>query len=111
EPRFVHMSYKPRGAKKRVVFVGKGLTFDSGGLCLKPPKGMTDMKCDMAGAAATIGIVYAAARLKLPVEVHGIVGSTDNMNGGDAYRPGDVFPSYDGKTVEIINTDAEGRLV
>ncbi len=111
EPRFIHMSYKPRGAKKRVVFVGKGLTFDSGGLCLKPPKGMADMKCDMAGAATTVGIVYAAARLKLPVEVHGIIGSTDNMSGGDAYRPGDVFPSYDGKTVEIVNTDAEGRLV
>jgi len=111
EPRFVHMSYKPRGAKKRVVFVGKGLTFDSGGLCLKPPKGMADMKCDMAGAAATIGIVVAAARLKLPVEIHGVIASTDNMNGADAYRPGDVFPSLDGKTVEIINTDAEGRLV
>lgn len=111
EPRFIHMSHKPRGAKKRVVFVGKGLVFDSGGLCLKPPKGMIDMKCDMAGAAATIGIVAAAARLKLPIEVHGIVGSTDNMTGGNAYRPGDVFPSLDGKTVEIINTDAEGRLV
>lgn len=111
EPRFIHMSYKPRGAKKRVVFVGKGLTFDAGGLCLKPPKGMLDMKCDMSGAATTIGVVVAAARLELPIEVHGIIGSTDNMTGSDAYRPGDVFPSYDGKTVEIINTDAEGRLV
>lgn len=111
EPRFIHMRYKPRGAKKRVVFVGKGLTFDAGGLCLKPPKGMLTMKCDMSGAATTIGVVVAAARLKLPVEVHGIVGSTDNVTGADAYRPGDVFPSYDGKTVEIVNTDAEGRLV
>jgi len=111
EPRFVHMTYKPAGAKRRVVFVGKGLTFDSGGLCIKPPKSMVDMKCDMAGAATTIGIVWAAARLKLSVEVHGIIGATDNMSGGDAYRPGDVFPSLDGKTVEIINTDAEGRLV
>ena len=111
EPRFIHISYKPKGAKKRVVFVGKGLTFDSGGLCIKPPKGMADMKCDMAGAATTIGVVTAAARLKLPVEVHGVIASTDNMSGGDAYRPGDVFPSLDGKTVEIINTDAEGRLI
>jgi leucyl aminopeptidase len=112
EPRFIHMTYKPsRKAKAKVVFVGKGLTFDAGGLCLKPPKSMIDMKCDMAGAATTIATVLAAARLKLPVEVHGVVGSTENMLGGDAYRPGDVFPSLDGKTVEIINTDAEGRLV
>lgn len=111
EPRFIHMKYTPRNAKARVVFVGKGLTFDSGGLCLKPPKGMADMKCDMSGAAATIGIVYAAAKLKLPIEVHGVIGATDNMTGGNAFRPGDVFPSLDGKTVEIVNTDAEGRLV
>jgi leucyl aminopeptidase len=112
EPRFFHMTYKPRvPSAKKVVFVGKGLTFDSGGLCLKPADGMMDMKMDMAGAATTIAIVLSAARLKLPVEVHGIVASTDNMTGGSAYRPGDVFPSRDGKTVEIINTDAEGRLV
>jgi leucyl aminopeptidase len=112
EPRFVHMVYKPetRGAKK-VVFVGKGLTFDSGGLCIKPADGMLDMKMDMAGAAVTIAIVTAAARLKLDVEVHGLLACTDNMSGGNAYRPGDVFPSREGKTVEIINTDAEGRLV
>jgi leucyl aminopeptidase len=112
EPRFVHLTYKPKGkARAKVVFVGKGLTFDSGGLCIKTPKGMVDMKCDMAGAAVTIGIVLAAARLKLPIEVHGLVGATENMTGPDAYRPGDVFPTLDGKTVEIINTDAEGRLV
>jgi leucyl aminopeptidase len=112
EPRFIHMTYKPKGkAKARVVFVGKGLTFDSGGLCIKPAKSMIDMKCDMAGAATTIGVVLAAARLKLPIEVHGLVGSTENMTGADAYRPGDVFPTLDGKSVEIINTDAEGRLV
>ena len=112
EPRFIHMTYKPAGkAKAKVVFVGKGLTFDAGGLCLKPAKSMIDMKCDMAGAATTIATVIAAARLKLPVEVHGVIGSTENMLGDDAYRPGDVFPSLDGKTVEIINTDAEGRLV
>jgi len=113
EPRFIHMTHKPKGVKDapKVCFVGKGLTFDAGGLCLKPPKAMLDMKCDMSGAAATIGIVLAAARLNLPVEVHGIVGSTENMLGEDAYRPSDVYKSKDGKFVEIINTDAEGRLV
>jgi leucyl aminopeptidase len=114
EPRFIHITYKPKDADPstvRVVFVGKGLTFDSGGLCLKPSGSMLDMKCDMAGAATTIATVTAAAELQLPVEVHGVIGSTDNMTGGNAYRPGDVFPSRDGKTVEIINTDAEGRLV
>ncbi len=114
DPRFIHMVYKPKGANKKtkkVVFVGKGLTFDSGGLCIKPAKGMLDMKCDMAGGALTIATVFAAARLKVPVEVHGIVPATENMTGDDAYRPGDVFKSYDGKTVEIINTDAEGRLI
>ena len=114
EPRFIHITYKPKNAgpdTPRAVFVGKGLTFDSGGLCIKPSASMLDMKCDMAGAATTIALVTLAAQLELPVEVHGIVGSTDNMTGGAAYRPGDVFPSRDGKTVEIINTDAEGRLV
>jgi leucyl aminopeptidase len=114
EPRFIHLTYKPKLETEnlpRVVFVGKGLTFDSGGLCLKPAASMVDMKSDMAGAAATIAIVTAAAELGLHVEVHGVIGSTDNMTGGNAYRPGDVFPSRDGKTVEIINTDAEGRLV
>lgn len=116
EPRFIHMTYAPkleRGAKKprKIVFVGKGLTFDSGGLCIKPADGMLTMKMDMGGAATTIATVLAAAKLGLPLEVHGIVASTDNMTGGDAYKPGDVYPSRDGKTVEIINTDAEGRLV
>ncbi|MFW5925529.1 MAG: leucyl aminopeptidase [Myxococcota bacterium] len=114
EPRFIHMHYKPADAQGRVpsvCFVGKGITFDSGGLCLKPAKSMLDMKCDMAGAAVTIATVLAAARLQLPIEVHGVVAATENMTGDFAYRPGDVFKSLDGKTVEIINTDAEGRLV
>ncbi|MBX3248500.1 MAG: leucyl aminopeptidase [Myxococcales bacterium] len=111
EPRMVHVAYEPEGATQKVAFVGKGLTFDSGGLCIKPPKSMDTMKCDMAGAAATVGIVLAAAKLKLPVAVHAIIGCTENMTGAAAYRPGDVFTSLDGKTVEIINTDAEGRLV
>lgn len=114
EPRFVHMAWKPdktRGKTIRVAFVGKGLTFDSGGLCIKSPKSMVDMKCDMAGAAVTIAVLIACARLHLPIEVHGLFGATENMTGAAAYRPGDVFPSLDGKTVEIVNTDAEGRLV
>jgi len=111
EPRVIHVVYKPARPKKKVVFVGKGLTFDAGGLCIKPAGAMVDMKCDMAGAATTLGIVFAAARLKLPVEVHAVIGSTENMTGAKAYRPGDVYKSLEGKTVEVINTDAEGRLV
>jgi leucyl aminopeptidase len=111
EPRVIHVIYKPARPKKKVVFVGKGLTFDAGGLCIKPAGSMVDMKCDMAGAATTLGIVFAAARLKLPIEVHAVVGSTENMTGAKAYRPGDVYTSLEGKTVEVINTDAEGRLV
>jgi leucyl aminopeptidase len=111
EPRFIHLSYAPRGAKKRLVFVGKGLTFDSGGLCIKPAPGMGDMKTDMGGAGAVLGLMAAVARLKPKVEVHGIIGAAENMPDGDAYRPADVFTSLSGKTVEIINTDAEGRLV
>jgi len=111
EPRFIHLSYVPRGAKKRLVFVGKGLTFDSGGLCIKPAPGMGDMKTDMGGAAAVLGLMAAVSKLRPRVEVHGIVGAAENMPDGEAYRPADVFTSLSGKTVEIINTDAEGRLV
>ncbi len=111
EPRFIHLSYAPRGAVKRLVFVGKGLTFDSGGLCIKPAAGMGEMKSDMGGAAAVLGLMAAIARLKPRVEVHGIIGAAENMPDGEAYRPADVFKSLSGKTVEIINTDAEGRLV
>lgn len=111
EPRLIHMTYAPKGAKKKVVFVGKGLTFDSGGLCIKPAPGMGEMKSDMGGAAAVIGMMAAIAALKPKVEVHVVVGAAENMPDGSAYRPGDIFGSLDGKTVEIVNTDAEGRLV
>ncbi|MEI8254608.1 MAG: leucyl aminopeptidase [Deltaproteobacteria bacterium] len=114
EQRFVHMVYtpaKPKKNRKKVAIVGKGLTFDSGGLCIKVAAGMGDMKCDMAGAAVTVGVMHAVAALQLDVEVHGIFAAAENMPDGNAYRPGDVFGSLDGKTVEIINTDAEGRLV
>jgi leucyl aminopeptidase len=113
EPRFIHMSYVPAVRKKvpRLVFVGKGLTFDAGGLSIKPAKSMETMKCDMAGGAATIAIVAAAARLGLPVEVHGIVPATDNVISGASFKPGDVYRTSAGKTVEVLNTDAEGRLI
>lgn len=114
EPRLVHMSYLPTGGKatKRLVFVGKGLTFDSGGLCIKPAPGMEEMKGDMGGAANVIALMAAVAATKpAGIEVHGLIGCAENMPDGHAYRPGDIFGSLDGKTVEIINTDAEGRLV
>lgn len=111
EPRFIHLTYAPRRAKKKLVFVGKGLTFDSGGLCIKPAPGMGEMKSDMGGAAAVIGLMAAVGTVRPDVEVHGIIGAAENMPDGEAYRPGDIFGSLDGKTVEIINTDAEGRLV
>ncbi len=111
-PHFVHMTYKPKGkAKKRLVFVGKGLTFDTGGICIKPAPGMEEMKGDMGGAANIIALMAAVAATKPQVEVHGLIGCAENMPDGWAYRPGDIFGSLDGKMVEIINTDAEGRLV
>lgn len=112
EPRFVHMTYAPKKkSKRKIVFVGKGLTFDSGGLCIKPAPGMGEMKSDMAGAGNVVGLMAAVAALAPDVEVHGIIATAENMPDGNAYRPGDVFGSLDGKTVEIVNTDAEGRLV
>ena len=114
EPRFLHLTYRPRGkatAKKKIALVGKGITFDSGGLSLKPPKSMEDMKTDMAGAATVIAALGALADLGVPWEVHAIAPCCENMPSGHAYRLGDVIKSLDGKTVEITNTDAEGRLV
>ena len=110
EPRFVHLAWTPPGARRRVVVVGKGITFDSGGLSLKTNEGMLDMKTDMAGAAAVLAAVAAAAEEKLAVEVHALAACTENMPSGNAYKLGDVIRSLDGKTVEINNTDAEGRL-
>ena len=111
QPRFIHLSYVPKKKKKKVVFVGKGLTFDSGGLCIKPAAGMGEMKSDMAGAAAVLGLMAAVGVTKPDIELHVLVGAAENMPDGSAYRPADVFGSLDGKTVEIVNTDAEGRLV
>ena len=109
-PVAVHMVYKPRGAKKRVAIVGKAVTFDSGGLSLKPADSMMTMKCDMAGAAAVIGLFKLLPELKVNVEVHGIFLAVENMPSGTAYRPGDVIKAMDGTTIEVLNTDAEGRL-
>ncbi len=110
-PRFIHLTYKPKDAKKKFVFVGKGLTYDSGGLSLKPSDFMVTMKSDKSGAAGVISILEGAVRLKLPFEVHAIVGACENMIGGNAYKPDDVLVAKNGKTIEIRNTDAEGRLV
>lgn len=110
-PALVTMTYAPRGAKASLAFVGKGITFDSGGLCLKPATGMVTMKCDMGGAAAVAAAVFAIAALDLPVAVTGYLCLAENMTGDLAQRPGDVVTMRGGKSVEIINTDAEGRLV
>ncbi len=110
-PYLVHMVWKPKGeVKKRVALVGKCLTFDSGGYDIKTADGMLDMKIDMGGAAAVVGAIAGAADLQLPVEVHAIFAATENMIGPAAYRPGDILTASNGKTIEIINTDAEGRL-
>ena len=112
KPRLVHLSYVPaKKAKKKICFVGKGITFDSGGLSIKPAQGMGEMKHDMSGAANVVGLMVAIAALKPQVEVHAIATLAENMPDGNAYRPGDIWGSLDGKFVEIINTDAEGRLV
>ncbi len=110
-PRIVTLRYAPKGATGHLAYVGKGITFDSGGLCIKPAKSMITMKCDMGGAAAVAAAVCAIAQLKLPVAVTGYLCLAENMPGSNAQRPGDVVTIRDGQTVEIINTDAEGRLV
>ncbi len=112
KPRFVHMHYKPPGgAERSVALVGKGVTYDSGGMSLKPSDSQQTMRCDMAGAATVVGAMQAVDRLGLPIEVHGIFGAAENMNAADSYKLGDVLTMYDGTTVEVHNTDAEGRLV
>ena len=110
-PRLVRLDYAPAGATRRVALVGKGITFDTGGLSLKPAASMVDMKTDMAGAATVLAVIRAAAQLGLPVAVSGWMCLADNMPSGRATRPGDVHTMLDGTTVEVLNTDAEGRLV
>jgi leucyl aminopeptidase len=110
-PRLVRLSYRPRGAKRHLALVGKGITFDSGGLNLKPGEGMYTMKCDMAGAAAVLAATHAIARLGLAVQVTAYAALAENLPSDTAYRPSDVLTLYGGKTVENGNSDAEGRLV
>ncbi len=111
-PQFVTLEYKG-GVKeqKPIVLVGKGVTFDSGGICIKPAAGMEEMKFDMAGAASVLGTLKAIAMLKLPINVVGIMPLTENLPSGTAVKPGDIVTSLSGQTIEVINTDAEGRLI
>ena len=111
KPRVLHLSHKPKNPKAIVSIVGKGLTYDSGGLSLKPSDFMVTMKSDKSGGSAVLGIMKAVAEMNLPIEVHGFVGAVENMIGGDAYKPDDVLKAKNGKTIEVRNTDAEGRLV
>jgi leucyl aminopeptidase len=110
-PRLTRLDYRPDGATAHLALVGKGITFDTGGISIKPAAGMDEMKSDMAGAAAVAGAVRAIAALGLPIRVTGWVPSAENMPGGRAQRPGDVITIRGGKTVEVLNTDAEGRLI
>jgi len=112
EPVGVHMTYKPTGKpKKKIIVVGKAVTFDSGGLSIKPADGMITMKMDMGGAASVLGLFKALPSLAPDIEVHGIFIAVENMPSGSAYRPGDVIRAMNGTTIEVLNTDAEGRVV
>jgi leucyl aminopeptidase len=111
-PKFIILEYG--GAKRGespIVLVGKGLTFDSGGISIKPSENMGEMKSDMAGGAAVMGTIMAAAELQLPLNIVGLVPATENLPGGCAYKPGDILRSLSGQTIEVVNTDAEGRLI
>jgi leucyl aminopeptidase len=112
EPRLIHLVYTPEGQSLGTVgFVGKAITFDTGGVNLKPADGMRNMKIDMSGGAAVVGAMRAIAELKPPFTVHGVIAAAENMPSHSAYRPGDVLRTLSGKTIEITNTDAEGRVV
>ena len=110
-PRLIRMTYSPKNAVAHIALVGKGITFDTGGISLKPPASMHEMKADMSGAAAVVATIKAVAELELPVQVTAYAACAENMPGGKAQRPGDVISIYGGRTVEVLNTDAEGRLV
>ncbi|MGA0901696.1 MAG: leucyl aminopeptidase [Candidatus Nanopelagicaceae bacterium] len=110
-PRLLHISYQPKSAKKTLAYVGKGITFDTGGLALKPAQGMEAMKSDMSGAAAVCAAILAIAELKLPIRIDAWAPLAENMVSDNATRPSDVIKIYGGKTVEVLNPDAEGRLI
>ena len=110
--KLVHLTYKPKlRARGRVALVGKGLTFDAGGISLKPSSKMDEMRFDMSGGAAVLGVFHALASIDVPQEVHGIVACSENLIDGGATKPGDIHSAMNGKTVEVLNTDAEGRLI
>lgn len=110
EPKFIHMKYSCANPKKKIALVGKGITFDSGGLDIKPASSMLTMKDDMSGAACVLGVMSIIKELAPEVEVHGIIAACENMPGCSAYKPGDILTAKNGKTIEVDNTDAEGRL-
>ena len=110
EPKFIHMKYTCPNPKKKLAIIGKGITFDSGGLDIKPASSMLTMKDDMSGAACVLGVMSIIKELNPQVEVHGIIAACENMPGGKAYKPGDILTAKNGKTIEVDNTDAEGRL-
>ncbi len=111
-PNMIILNYKPKTkAKRKIALVGKGVTYDSGGLSIKPTAGMLEMKADMAGAATVIGTIRAAAEANLPVEIIGVIPAVENMVSGNSYKPGDVIGSASGKTIEVKDTDAEGRII
>ena len=110
EPKFIHMKYSVANPKKKIAIIGKGITFDSGGLDIKPPSSMLTMKDDMSGAACVLGIMSILKEFNPQVEVHGIIAACENMPGSSAYKPGDILTAKNGKTIEVDNTDAEGRL-
>lgn len=109
-PKFIHMKYTGKEVKKRIALIGKGICFDSGGLDLKPAASMLTMRDDMSGAACVLGVMSALTKLQPDVEVHGIIAACENMPSGTSYKPGDVLTAKNGKTIEVDNTDAEGRL-
>lgn len=109
-PKFIRLHYKPKKATKKIVLAGKGITFDTGGLSLKPGDAMETMKCDMAGAASVLGVFSVIDKIKPNVEVIGLIAACENMPSGRAIRPGDILKAMNGKTIEVLNTDAEGRL-
>ena len=104
------MKYSSGNPKKRIAIIGKGLCFDSGGLDIKPPSSMLTMRDDMSGAACVIAVMKAMAKLKPEIEVHGIIAACENMPSGSSYKPGDILTAKNGKTIEVDNTDAEGRI-
>lgn len=109
-PKFIHMKYTGVNPKKRIAIIGKGICFDSGGLDIKPASSMLTMKDDMSGAACVLGIMQALTKLNPEIEVHGIIAACENMPSGSSYKPGDILTAKNGKTIEVDNTDAEGRL-